>query len=64
MNKNVIAFFKRHPDAKAAYLVNIFVFSKIELAERKKKFINAKKVSIITREEYEVWKEKKLKNDF
>jgi hypothetical protein len=57
MNRHVIEFFKRNPDANACHLVLDKTYNNAKAASSYRKAINAKKVSVTTKDEFLAWKE-------
>lgn len=55
MNSNVVKFFKRNPDAPACHLVLTSCFKTAKAASSYRKNINAKRVTVTLRSEYEEW---------
>lgn len=55
MNPNVVNFFKRNPEAKYCHLVLQSCFKTAHAASSYQKNMGAKKVSVVSREDYETW---------
>lgn len=55
MNKHVIEFFKRNPEAAACHLVLDRCFSSAHRASSFQKSIGARKVSVTTKQEFINW---------